>query len=55
MLRKMKYLILIATMLMTFELVNAQNKVYKGNSTNYSDCLHIISGEKNYRGNSTNY
>jgi hypothetical protein len=51
----MKKLLLMATMLLTLVAVNAQNKVYKGNSTSYSDCLLTIDGKKVYQGNSTSY
>ncbi|NOX46178.1 MAG: hypothetical protein GXO89_04290, partial [Chlorobi bacterium] len=31
------------------------DKVYQGNSRNYSDCLLTFDGNKVYRGNSTSY
>ncbi len=33
----------------------AQTKVYKGNSTSYSDCIFTINDDKIYTGNSTSY
>lgn len=45
----------MATLLLVFVTVNAQTKVFKGNSICYSDCLYTISSGKIYRGNSTSY
>lgn len=46
---------LAAAILIISEILTVQSKVYKGNSTNYSNCLFTVAGDKIYNGNSTNY
>ena len=50
----MKYLITTIILICSLTM-SAQTKIYKGNSTSYSDCLYTLSGDKIYRGNSTSY
>lgn len=51
----MKFFSLISILLFTALNMSSQTKIYRGNSTNYNDCLYTIQGHKIYRGNSTNY
>lgn len=51
----MKQFFLLTLALLSFASLNAQTKLYKGNSTMYSDCLYTINGAKVYNGNSTMY
>jgi hypothetical protein len=52
---KMKNLLILATMLLTFGFANAQSKIYRGNSTYYGDQIGTYSDGKVYKGNSTYY
>lgn len=36
-------------------IVFAQTKIYKGNSSSYSDCLYTLTKDKIYSNNSTSY
>jgi hypothetical protein len=53
---KMKVFLTAVILIVTLNLpALAQTKIYKGNSTSYSECMHTISENKIYRGNSSSY
>ena len=51
----MKKIFLLFILSLNVFFASAQTRIYKGNSTSYSDCLFTVNGEKVYHGNSTSY
>ena len=48
-------LLITSTFLILCITMNTKYKIYKGNSTSYSNCLFTFKEQKVYQGNSTSY
>ncbi|MFM8493003.1 MAG: hypothetical protein ACKOA7_04635 [Bacteroidota bacterium] len=51
----MKKIFLLFVLSLNVFFASAQTKIYKENSSSYSDCLLTVEGKRVYRGNSTSY